>query len=45
MAPVPPILPIKREWRQSVLEAIGEQEPALMNAHDGGSGSTRLGIQ
>ena len=23
LAPVPPILPIKREWRQAVLEAIG----------------------
>jgi radical SAM superfamily enzyme YgiQ (UPF0313 family) len=44
MAPVPPILPIKREWRQSVLEAIGEQEPALMNGHDGAGGSARLGI-
>jgi radical SAM superfamily enzyme YgiQ (UPF0313 family) len=44
MAPVPPILPIKREWRQSVLEAIGEQEPALMNGHDGSSGPARLGI-
>jgi radical SAM superfamily enzyme YgiQ (UPF0313 family) len=38
MAPVPPILPIKREWRQSVLEAIGEQEPAA-------GGPARLGIQ
>jgi radical SAM superfamily enzyme YgiQ (UPF0313 family) len=45
MAPVPPILPIKREWRQSVLEAIGEQEPALMKTQDGGSGPARLGIQ
>ncbi|HKG75725.1 MAG TPA: radical SAM protein [Aestuariivirgaceae bacterium] len=44
MAPVPPILPIKREWRQSVLEAIGEQEPALMNGNDGGGGPARLGI-
>ena len=23
MAPMPPILPIKREWRQAVLEATG----------------------
>jgi hypothetical protein len=23
LAPVPPILPIKREWREAVLEAIG----------------------
>jgi radical SAM superfamily enzyme YgiQ (UPF0313 family) len=44
MAPVPPILPIKREWRQSVLEAIGEQEPALMNGHNGTGGPPRLGI-
>ena len=44
MAPVPPILPIKREWRQSVLEAIGEQEPALMNGHDGSGGPARIGI-
>jgi len=44
MAPVPPILPIKREWRQSVLEAIGEQEPALMNGNDGSAGPARLGI-
>jgi len=23
MAPMPPILPIKREWREAVLEAVG----------------------
>jgi hypothetical protein len=23
MAPIPPILPIKREWREAVLEAVG----------------------
>jgi radical SAM superfamily enzyme YgiQ (UPF0313 family) len=29
MAPIPPILPIKREWRESVLEAIGQHGPHL----------------
>jgi radical SAM superfamily enzyme YgiQ (UPF0313 family) len=29
LAPVPPILPLKREWRESVLEAIGGQGPHL----------------
>jgi len=23
MAPMPPILPLKREWREAVLEAVG----------------------
>ncbi len=26
LAPVPPILPIKREWRQAVLDAIGDRK-------------------
>jgi hypothetical protein len=26
MAPVPPVLPLKREWREAVLEAIGAPE-------------------
>ena len=27
MAPMPPVLPLKREWRQAVLEATGTPEP------------------
>jgi hypothetical protein len=33
MVPVPPILPLNREWRQAVLEAtgdLGEKDPAMM---------------
>lgn len=26
LAPVPPLLPVKREWRDAVLEAIGTSE-------------------
>jgi radical SAM superfamily enzyme YgiQ (UPF0313 family) len=44
VAPVPPILPIKREWRKSVLEAIGGEAPELMNDHDGRGGPANLGI-
>ena len=29
MAPMPPILPIKREWREAVLEAVGGPGPHL----------------
>ncbi len=42
--------PSRRSCRSSangadaVLEAIGEQEPALMNGNDGGGGPARLGI-
>jgi hypothetical protein len=28
LAPVPPLLPVKREWRDAVLEAIGQNESA-----------------
>jgi hypothetical protein len=30
MAPFPPILPIKREWREAVLESVGGPGPHLM---------------
>ena len=29
VAPMPPILPIKREWREAVLEAVGGPGPHL----------------
>jgi hypothetical protein len=35
VAPVPPILPIKREWRESVLEAIGGQDPDIVMERGG----------
>ena len=28
LAPHPPILPVKREWREAVLEALDEKRPA-----------------
>ncbi len=33
LAPVPPLLPVKREWRDAVLEAIGVSEESYSNAH------------
>jgi hypothetical protein len=32
-APVPPLLPVKREWRDAVLEAIGTTEDSYSSAH------------
>jgi hypothetical protein len=32
-APVPPLLPVKREWRDAVLEAIGASEESYSTAH------------
>jgi hypothetical protein len=29
LAPMPPILPVKREWRAAVLEAAGSPDPHL----------------
>jgi hypothetical protein len=29
MAPMPPILPVKREWRAAVLEGAGGARPQL----------------
>jgi hypothetical protein len=31
MAPMPPILPLKREWRQAVLEATQESPGWIVN--------------
>ena len=33
LAPVPPLLPVKREWRDAVLEAIGASEQNYSAAH------------
>ena len=33
LAPIPPLLPVKREWRDAVLEAIGVSEEAYSTAH------------
>jgi radical SAM superfamily enzyme YgiQ (UPF0313 family) len=33
LAPVPPLLPVKREWRDAVLEAIGATESSYSSAH------------
>ena len=33
LAPVPPLLPVKREWRDAVLEAIGTTEASYSSAH------------
>ena len=33
LAPIPPLLPVKREWRDAVLEAIGVSEDAYSTAH------------
>jgi hypothetical protein len=33
LAPVPPLLPVKREWRDAVLEAIGTTEDAYSSQH------------
>ena len=33
LAPVPPLLPVKREWRDAVLEAIGTSEASYSTAH------------
>ena len=33
LAPVPPLLPVKREWRDAVLEAIGASEGSYSSAH------------
>ena len=33
LAPIPPLLPVKREWRDAVLEAIGVSEESYSTAH------------
>jgi radical SAM superfamily enzyme YgiQ (UPF0313 family) len=33
LAPVPPLLPVKREWRDAVLEALGTTEESYSAAH------------
>ena len=33
LAPVPPLLPVKREWRDAVLDAIGTTEASYSSAH------------
>ena len=33
LAPVPPLLPVKREWRDAVLEAIGTTEASYSSHH------------
>jgi hypothetical protein len=33
LAPIPPLLPVKREWRDAVLEALGTTEAAYSPAH------------
>jgi radical SAM superfamily enzyme YgiQ (UPF0313 family) len=33
LAPVPPLLPVKREWRDAVLEALGTTEASYSAAH------------
>jgi radical SAM superfamily enzyme YgiQ (UPF0313 family) len=33
LAPVPPLLPVKREWRDAVLEALGTTESSYSSAH------------
>jgi radical SAM superfamily enzyme YgiQ (UPF0313 family) len=33
LAPVPPLLPVKREWRDAVLDAIGTTEASYSPAH------------
>jgi radical SAM superfamily enzyme YgiQ (UPF0313 family) len=33
LAPVPPLLPVKREWRDAILEAIGGTEANYSTAH------------
>jgi hypothetical protein len=33
LAPIPPLLPVKREWRDAVLDAIGTTEESYSPAH------------